>query len=383
MAARGVNLRVPGPTPVPDDVVRAGALPMVNHRGPEFAETLADVAEGLKPFFGTCQEPLLLTGSGTGAQEAAVVNTLSPGDEVLAVTIGVFGDRFAAIAEAFGAAVHYLRGEWGQAIAPDAVSEALRAHPGLKAVLLTHNETSTGATNDVAAIAAAIRHVRGEQSPLLLVDGVSSIGAIPFAMDSWGVDVAISGSQKAWMSPPGMAMIAVSERAWAAHETARMPRFYWDLTKARKTAEKRTTPFTPAVGVVRALREALRLMAEEGLTNVFARHRRIGTRMRDGVQALGLELFACEAAASDTVSAVRVPADIDAGALIRGLRQRGVIVGSGQDWLKGSVFRVGHMGFVDEQDIDEVLAAIRAELEIITHASLTHHWNGTASTARE
>jgi aspartate aminotransferase-like enzyme len=335
---------------------------MVNHRGPEFALVMAEVAEGLKPFFGTAEEPLLLTGSGTGAQEAAVVNVLSPGDDVLAVTIGVFGDRFAAIAEAFGARVERLQGEWGKAIAPAVVAGAVRQRPNLKAVLLTHNETSTGVTNDLAAIAAAVRAAAPAEPPLVLVDGVSSIGALPFAMDAWGIDVAISGSQKAWMSPPGMAMIAVSQRAWKAHAVARMPRFYWDLTKARKNAEKRTTPFTPAVGVVRALQEALRLMLAEGPEEIFARHRRIGSQLRAGLEQLGLELFADPAVASDTVTAVRVPAGVDASAFIRGLRTHGVVVGSGQDWLKGSIFRVGHMGWVHETDIDEVLAAIESVL---------------------
>lgn len=362
MYDRPMNLRVPGPTPVPDEVARAGAQPMVNHRGPEFAAIMAEVAEGLKPFFGTGAEPLLLTGSGTGAQEAAIVNMLSPGDEVLAATAGVFGDRFAAIATAFGATLHHLQGEWGKALTPEVVADAVRRHPDLTAVLLTHNETSTGVTNDLAAITAAIRAARPGRPPLILVDGVSSIGALPFQMDDWGIDVAITGSQKAWMSPPGMAMVAVSERGWEAYAAARMPRFYWDLAKARKNAEKRTTPFTPAVGVVRALQEALRLMAAEGPKAIYARHRRLGEQLRAGLRSLDLDLFAEPAAASNTVTAVRIPAGIDAGAFIRGLRSRGVVVASGQDWLKGSIFRVGHMGHVHEDDIAGVLAAVRAEL---------------------
>lgn len=355
-----INLRVPGPTPVPDSVARAGARAMVNHRGPEFAISMAEIAERLKPFFGTYQEPLVLTGSGTGALEAAVVNVLSPADEILGVTIGVFGDRFAAIAEAFGANVHRLQGEWGTAVSPDVIAHAVAENPRLKAVLLTHNETSTGVTNDVAAIAALIRASRPDL--LILVDGVSSIGALPFQMDGWDVDVAITGSQKAWMSPPGLAMIAMSERAWQAHAVATMPRFYWDFTKARKNAEKRTTPFTPAVGVVHALQEALRLMANEGTEAVYARHARLGRRLREGIAALGLELFSDPEVASNTVTAVRVSPGLDAGILIRSLREHDVVVGSGQDWLKGSIFRVGHMGWVHEADIDRVLAALSSVL---------------------
>lgn len=360
MQEPSANLRVPGPTPVPEKVALAGSRPMVNHRGPEFAAVLDDVLRGLKPFFGTQDEPLLLTGSGTGALEAAVVNTLSPGDEVLAVTIGVFGDRFAAIAEAFGARVHRLQGEWGKAIEPAAVAQALRERPATRAVLLTHNETSTGVTNDLPAIARVVR----EEGSLLLVDGVSSIGALPFEMDTWGIDVAITGSQKAWMSPPAMAMIAVGERAWTAHAEARMPRYYWDFTKARKNGAKRTTPFTPAVGVVHAMQEALRLMHAEGIENVFARHRRLGQQIRDGIQSLDLELFADPAVASDTVTAVRIPSGVDASALLRDLRQRHrLVVGSGQDWLKGSIFRIGHMGWIHEADVEHMLNALRSALE--------------------
>jgi aspartate aminotransferase-like enzyme len=357
------NLRVPGPTPVPNEVAAAGSRPMVNHRGPEFAATMAEVLERLKPFFGTSAEPLLLTGSGTGAQEAAVVNMLSPGDEVLSVTSGVFGDRFAAIAEAFGASVTRLQGEWGRVIDPQRVAEAIEARPETRAVLLTHNETSTGVTNDIPAMVRAIRDASSGDSPLVLVDGVSSIGALPFELDAWDVDVAITGSQKAWMSPPGLAMVVVSERGWAAHSRARMPRFYWDFTKARKNGEKRTTPFTPAVGVIHALQEALRLMTEEGPREVFARHQRVGEQVRHGVAALGLELFADPTGASNTVTAVRAPSGVDAGVLIRELRARRIIVGSGQDWLKGSIFRIGHMGWVHERDIVELLGGLRDVLE--------------------
>lgn len=359
-----VNLRVPGPTPVPEEVARAGARPMVNHRGPEFAAIMADIGQGLQPFFGTATEPLLLTGSGTGAMEAALVNVLSPGDEILAVTIGVFGDRFADIAQAFGATVHRLQAEWGKAIDPGAVAAAVRERPALQAVLLTHNETSTGVTNDVAAIAAAVHDAATGEPPLLLVDGISSIGALPFAMDEWGIDVAMTGSQKAWMAPPGLAMVTVSERAWQAYAGARMPRFYWDFAKAHKNADKRTTPFTPAVGVAFALQESLRRMAGEGMEAIFARHRATGRQVREGIQALGLELFADPAVASDTVTAVRVPADVDAAVLLRELRQHHrVVVGSGQDWLKGSIFRIGHMGWVHESDVEHLLNAVRLALE--------------------
>ncbi len=354
------NLRVPGPTPVPDGVAQAGAQPMINHRGPEFATVMREVIENLKPFFGAADDPLILTGSGTGAQEAAVVNVLSPGDPVLAVVGGVFGARFAEIADAFGADIRRLDVEWGTAAGPEAVAEALRGFPA-SAVILTHNETSTGVTNDIPTLTRSIRAHRPEAT--ILVDGVSSIGALPFDLDGWDVDVAVSGSQKAWMSPPGLAMAAVSSRGWDAYSRARMPRYYWDFRKASKNGAKGTTPFTPAVGVVRAMQEALRLMTGEGTEAVFARHARIGEAVRDGITALGLELFARPEVASNTVTAVRVPGSLDAAKLIKQLRERhGVVVASGQDWLKGSIFRIGHMGYVRDEDIDHLLQSLAAVL---------------------
>lgn len=355
------NLRVPGPTPVPEPVARAGARPMVNHRGPEFAEVMHEVAANLKPFFGTQQLPLLLTGSGTAALEAAVVNMLSPGDHVLSAAAGVFGDRFSAIAEAFGADVRYLRAEWGSAVTAEALEAALWQGAPPRAVLLTHNETSTGVTHDIAALAAAAR--RAAPRALILVDGVSSIGALPFAMDEWDVDVALTGSQKAWMSPPGLAIAAVSERGWEAQRSARMPRYYWDFMKARTNAEKGTAPFTPAVGIVHALQEALHMMTAEGPENVYTRHACLGRRMREGIAALGLELFAEPRVASNTVTAVRVPSGIEASDLIGGLKRHGVVVAGGQDRLKGEIFRIGHMGWVHEEDIEGLLAALRVTLE--------------------
>jgi aspartate aminotransferase-like enzyme len=354
------NLRVPGPTPVPDEVAQAGAQPMINHRGPEFAAVMREVIDNLKPFFGTSDDPLILTGSGTGAQEAAVVNVLSPGDPVLAVVGGVFGARFAEIAAAFGADVRRLEVEWGTAANPKAVADALHQAPA-SAVILTHNETSTGVTNDIPALVRSIRHQAPEAT--VLVDGVSSIGALPFDLEGWDVDVAISGSQKAWMAPPGLAMVAVSARGWEAHSRARMPRYYWDFRKAANNGAKGTTPFTPAVGVVRAMQEALRLMTAEGPDAVFSRHARIGRTIREGVQALGLELFPRPEVASNTVTAVRVPSGLDASTLIKGLRERhGVVVASGQDWLKGSIFRIGHMGYVRDQDVEHLLQSLTAVL---------------------
>src|SRR3990172_9405560 len=306
------NLRIPGPTPVPPEVLEAVAPPMVDHRGREFAGLIHRVVEQLKEFFQTKSDVLILSASGTGGMEAAVVNTLSPGDKVLVVSIGAFGDRFAAIAETFGAEVTVLSYEWGTAADPEDVRRALAEHPEIKAVLVTHNETSTGVTNPLEEIAGVVRAAER----LLLVDGVSSLGAVPLETDGWGLDVVVTGSQKGWMVPPGLAFVAVSERGWKANESARMSRFYFDLAKHRDLLPKGQTPWTPTVSVFFGLEVALERMAVEGLERIFARHERLAQQVRDGVRALGLELLCTnQRFASNTVTAVKCPEGVEVAAL--------------------------------------------------------------------
>ena len=256
------NLRIPGPTALPPSVREAGARQMINHRGPEFAAMLARILDGMKPYFGTTSDIAMITTAGTGGLEAAVVNVLSPGDRVLGVSIGSFGDRFAKIARTYGADVTKIEVEWGQAADPATLRAELERAPGYTAVLLTHNETSTGVMNPIRDLAAVVREVAPDA--LILVDSVSGLGAVPFEMDAWGVDVVVTGSQKAWMSAPGLAMIAASERAWAAMETATMPRVYLDLRAHRESHAAGQTPFTPAIAVVYQVDEGLRLMSAEG-----------------------------------------------------------------------------------------------------------------------
>jgi aspartate aminotransferase-like enzyme len=337
---------------------------MINHRGPEFAGLIAELTAGLQRCLRTEADVLTLTGSGTGGLEAAVVNTLSPGDPVLAVTIGWFGDRIADIATAFGADVERLAFPAGRAADPDALRARLRARPSTKAVLITHNESSTGVTNPLAELAAAVR----ESGALLIVDVVSSAAAIDLRIDEWGVDVSISASQKAWAAPPGLTMLSMSERAWAAYRAARMPRYYWDLGQARAWLEKGQTLATPAVSVFFALREALRLLEREGIDRAIARHRRVGERARAGAQALGLELFAEPGVASNTVTAIRAPAGVDGNAVVAMLRDEyGVELAGGQGPFAGQIFRIGHLGWVEERDVDEVLEALRQALPRLGH----------------
>jgi aspartate aminotransferase-like enzyme len=346
------NLRIPGPTTLPPSVREVGGRQMINHRGPEFAAMLGRIEAGMKPFFGTSSDIAIVSSAGTGGLEAAVVNVLSPGDRVLGVSIGAFGDRFASIAEAYGATVDHVSAEWGWAADPDELRERLPA-ADYRAVLLTHNETSTGVMNPIPALAAAIR----EQAPetLILVDSVSGLGAVPFEMDAWGCDVVVTGSQKAWMAAPGLAMIAASGRAWQAMETARMPRFYFDLRKHRESAAKGQTPWTPAVAVVYQVDEGIRLMGAEGAAAIFARHEACAAATRAGLEALGFELFAEPAHRSRTVTAARIPDGLDWSPFNAEIKRRGVVLAGGQAKLAGKVFRVGHLGSVT---VDEILGAI-------------------------
>jgi aspartate aminotransferase-like enzyme len=353
---RTINLRIPGPTPVPGDILEAVGRPMVNHRGREFAGIVKRAGERLKDFFLTGQDVMILSCSGTGGLEAAVVNVLSPGDKVLAVSIGAFGERFATIAENYGAQVTMLPYEWGQAAVPDDVRKALKEEPDVKAVLVTHNETSTGVTNPLAQIAEVVR----EADKLMLVDAVSSLGAIPLEMDGWGLDVVATGSQKGWMVPPGLAFVSMSERAWQAHDTAKMPRFYFDLAKHRDSQAKGQTPFTPTMSVFFGLDIALERMGVEGLEAIVTRHRNIANQTRAGIKSLGLELLCQdERFASDTVTAVRCPEGIDVGELRNLMEDEfGIVLAGGQAKLSGKIFRIGHLGLVEEQDIRETLDAL-------------------------
>ncbi len=353
------QLRIPGPTPCPNDVLQAMSKQMINHRGVEFQQILNEVTAKLKQLFQTKNDVFVLTGSGTGGLEAAIVNTLSPGDKVLSVSIGVFGERFASIAEQFGAEVIPLQFEWGKAADADAVRQALQAEPKIKAVMVTHNETSTGVTNDLASISSVVK----EFDKLLLVDAISSLGSIDLPVDEWHCDVAVTSSQKGWMVPPGLAMVSVSPEAWQAHANARMPRFYWDFTKAKKYLEGGQTPWTPAVSIVFALSVSLEMMLKEGLPNVIARHARVGKAARDGVKSLGLSLFAEESHASNTVTAVAASDGLDTQKMLKILREeRQIVLAGGQQRLGGKIFRIGHLGWVTEDDIATVISALKVVL---------------------
>jgi aspartate aminotransferase-like enzyme len=354
-----MQLRIPGPTPCPPQALEAMGRQMINHRGPEFGKIINSITEKLRQAFQTKGDVFVLTTSGTGGLEAAIVNTLSPGDKVLSLANGFFAERFADIADEYGAQVTRLNFEWGKPISLDAIEGALKADGNIKAVLATHNETSTGMTNDIKEISAMVKKF----DKLLLVDAISSLGCINLPTDAWNCDIVVTASQKGWMVPPGLAMVSVSEKAWQAHAKAKMPRYYLDLSKAKDYLGKGQTPWTPAVSIFYALDVTLDSMLDEGLPNIFARHARVAQTVRNGVKSLGLSLFPDEKHASNTVTAVNAADKIDVPKLIQILREEyEVILAGGQQKLSGRIFRIGHLGFVYEDDIKVVLEAIRKTL---------------------
>ncbi len=354
------NLRIPGPTPIPDAVLDAQSAPMIDHRGTEFATMLREITAGIANLIATRDEVFLLTGSGSGALEAAVVNTLSPGDRVLSVITGGFGERFAAIAEAFGASVDRLEVPWGEAADPGRLADQLRAAAPYRAVLLTHNETSTGVTNPLRDLAAAAH--AGPGDPLVLVDGISGLGALPFDMDAWGIDLVLSASQKAWMASPGIAIAAVGARARAAAVEARMPRFYWDFDNARRWAEKGQTPWTPAVSVLFGLRVGVQRLLEEGREQTWARHAAIAAGAVAGLERAGLRPVAPSGFRSHTVTAAWLPQRLEWAPFNAAMRAKGLVIAGGQGQWAGRILRFGHMGDVEWNAIGSAIRVLTETL---------------------
>ncbi|MDI6632296.1 MAG: alanine--glyoxylate aminotransferase family protein [Bacillota bacterium] len=356
--AQKIRLMIPGPTPVPPAVTAAMAQPLIGHRTQEFAALHARLEKKLQQVFGTEHEVYILTSSGTGGMEAAVANTINPGDRVLALVTGKFGERFAELAQVYGAEVEALEFGWGNPVDPGVVEDRLKRGP-YKAVLATHNETSTTVANDIRAIGELTRRYE----VLLLVDAVSSLGGMEIQADAWGVDVLVTASQKALMVPPGLAMISVSPRAWEAAKDARAPRYYFSLPAAKKSLAKYNTPYTPAVSLFAGLDVALEMILSEGLEKVYRRHRTYSRAVREALKALGLKLLAPETCASPVVTGAWAPEGLDADDLRRRiLREYGVLLAGGQAQLKGRIFRIAHMGYVDAVDVLGAIAALEMGL---------------------
>ncbi|MDS3859268.1 alanine--glyoxylate aminotransferase family protein [Thermosynechococcaceae cyanobacterium BACA0444] len=353
-------LMIPGPTPVPESVLRALGTHPIGHRSGEFSQIFARVTQGLKWLHQTKNDVLILASSGTGAMEAGMINFLSPGDRVLVGSNGKFGERWAEVALAYGLDVQEVKSPWGTALNPDDFKAALEADTAktIKAVVITHSETSTGVLNDLEAINAQVK----AHGALIIVDAVTSLGAVSVPVDAWGLDVVGSGSQKGYMMPPGLGFVSVSAQAWEAYKTAKLPKFYLDLGKYRKDAGKNTTPFTPPVNLFFALDAALEMMQAEGLDNIFARHARLTQATRAAIKALNLALYAPDDAASPAITAV-APAGIDAEKIRSIMKKRfDIALAGGQDHLKGQVFRIGHLGFVCDRDILAAIAGLEASL---------------------
>jgi|TARA_B100000678_G_scaffold162714_1_gene135960 aspartate aminotransferase-like enzyme len=356
-----VNLRIPGPIPVNDDILESMGTPMINHRGPEFKEILYRTTERLKTVFSTRNDVYIITGSGTSAMEAAVVNTLSPGDKAINATVGVFGNRFGVISNRYGIDLVSLEFPFGSDVDLDVLRKCLNANPDVKAVMVTHNETSTGVTNNLQAISAVVKK---EYNKLILVDGISSVCSLPLETDLWDLDVVASASQKGWMLPPGLAFISFSEKAWEAHSRSTMPKFYLDMAEYKRYYEIGQPPFTPSVSCMFALDLALDQIITEGMESVFERHASIGQYTRDRIAELNLNIFPySNEIASNTCTAVEVPEGVDGSKLVSKMRdEHKVVLAGGQASLSGKIFRIGHMGQTTESDIKDVMDALKIVL---------------------
>jgi aspartate aminotransferase-like enzyme len=356
----------PGPTPIPPEVLLAQGSPLVYHRGPGFGSLMRDVTARLKELYRTeSADVFLMTSSGTGGLESAVQNVFSPGDEVLVPLAGFFSERWSRLAEAHGLVVRRLEYDWGRRVVPEEVAAALAEHP-VKAVLLTHSETSTGVIQPIRELA----HVANEAGAIVVVDVVSSLGAVPFAFDEWGIDVAVGGSQKALSASPGIAFVAISERAWTAQRAATMHRFYFDWSIYKDYADKAEpeNPWTPAISVMQGLHAALELYFQDGVDVALERHRTLSRAVKDGAQALGLDLFGEGLEDNWTVTAIRAPEAADADTISDRMRSDfGCVIAPGQGPLKGTVFRIGHFGYFSELDIVRGLAALEMTLERLGH----------------
>jgi len=369
-------LMAPGPTPVPNQILLAMARPIIHHRTPEYEALFAEVREGLKWLVQTTQETIILAASGTGAMEAAVTNTLSPGDKALVVRAGKFGERWAEICAAYGVEVVALDAPFGHTVPPDRVADALKKTPGIRAVLCQHSETSTGVLHDVRGYTEATR----KSDAILVVDTVSSLGVADLPMDAWGVDVVVAGSQKGLMLPPGLALCTLSDKAWDRVKQAKLPRYYFNLLEEKKLVVKNQPHFTPAVSIVIGLREVLAMLKAEGLANIFKRHDRLARATRAGAEALGLELFA-KATPSPAITSVVSPKGIDSEKVLAAYaKSHNITIAGGQGEMKGKVFRLGHMGYVGDFDVVIALAALE---QVLAELGYPVDWGAAVGAAQK
>lgn len=355
-------LLAPGPTPVPAEVLAAGALPIYHHRTPKFSKIVHEISDGLKYLFCTKNDVYTLTSSGTGAMETAVVNLLSPGDKVITIEAGKFGERWTKICRAYGMRPVVIGVEYGDFVSPEKLKDVLDKNPDAKAVFTQLSETSTGVVLDIEGFGKVV----SKTNACLVVDGISGIGAQEFHMDKWNVDIAITGSQKGLMLPPGLAFIAASKKAWRLIETSTCPRFYYDLKAAKESLEKDTTPWTPAITLILQLKEALDIIKRETIQGMWKRHEWLANAVRSATEALGLKPLAKRP--GNALTSVKIPEGIDGGKLVRTIRDKfGVTFAGGQGTMKGNIFRVAHLGYVDRMDMIVAISAIEMALSEAGH----------------
>ena len=356
-------LLAPGPTPVPPEALLAMAMPIIHHRAPDFLPVLDSAKKGLQWLYQTKNDVLILCSTGTGGMDGAVSNFLSPGDDVLVINGGKFGERWTKICQAYGMKVEEVLVEWGYAAKPEAVEAALKKNPKIKAVFVQANETSTGVYHDVKSIAAVVK----KTDALFVVDAISALVAHDIRTDEWGIDVMIGGSQKGVMLPPGLAFVSVSEKAWKMADTAKTPKFYFNFKKERENLAKNQTLFTSPVTLIIGLNACIKMLQDEGLENVLKRHDKLARATRAGATALGLKLFPKESP-SNALTAIEAPAGIDGQAIYKNLREKYGITGAGgQDKLKGKIFRIAHLGYADTFDAITAIAGIEMVLKGLGH----------------
>jgi len=364
-----LNLMIPGPTPVPENVLSCMSKHPIGHRSGDFQEIVKKTTEQLKWLHQTTADVLTITGSGTAAMEAGIINTLSKGDQVICGDNGKFGERWVKVAKAYGLEVKVVKADWGQPLDPNEFKRLLKEDRDgkIKAVILTHSETSTGVINDLKTIN---NEVKSNSKAITIADCVTSLGACNIPMDEWGIDVIASGSQKGYMIPPGLSFVAMSKRAWEANEQSNLPKFYLDLKQYLKTSNKNSNPFTPAINLYFALEASLTMMQKEGLNNIFARHARHQKATQEGIKAMGLNLFTKESFGSPAITAVE-PENIDAETIRKLIKNDfDILLAGGQDHLKGKIFRIGHLGFVNDRDIISVISALESTLDKIGELKL-------------
>lgn len=369
------RLMTPGPVTVPPEVLMSMAKPIIHHRTQEFEKVMTDVRDGLKYVFQTKNEVYIFSSSSTGAMESSIVNLMSPGDVALVISGGKFGERWAEICKAYNINYHLIDVEWGKSLDIQRVADKLSSDPSIKCVYATLCETSTGVVYDIEGLGKIVKGTNA----LLVVDAVSGLGAVDIQTDNWHIDVVVSGSQKGLMIPPGLAFISLNQRAWDAVEKATLPRYYFDLRKAKKSIAKNQTPFTCSVSLLFALQESLSRIRQEGLKNVLARHARLAEATRAGIKALGLEVFS--ASPSNAVTAVRVPEGIDGEKLVELVAERyGITFAEGQDKLFGKIFRIAHLGYVD--DIDVISAIFALEMALLSMGFSVQSGSGVSAAER-